>query len=171
MDNKEASYLQEHEVARFMGWDVVTGSGARPCKPGDVISEYFLVECKTHTKEQKNICFKQTHWNKIKTEAMAKHKRPLLVTDNGTQDYRNTWVMVPLNVVKNCSVPKLVEGWNNTSRSGNTVIFPCADSMKLYYAKPEITVTKLFLYNWSDNDQVAILPLMEFKEFYDERFL
>ena len=51
MTNKEASYKQEHMVADFMGWSVVTGSGSRPFTPGDISSDHFLVECKTHTKD------------------------------------------------------------------------------------------------------------------------
>ena len=172
MTNKEASYRQEHMVAEYIGWKVVSGSGARPFKPGDITSDHYLVECKTHTKEQDKICFKQSHWTKICEEALAKNKLPLLVTDNGTQKYNHTWVMTPLKFVQNCTIVNLIEGWNNTSRSGNTIIFDDFNTKQLYVPKAVANQTSVMTARWNTNeDYLAIMPLSEFKEYYERQYI
>ena len=172
MTNKEASYKQEHMVADFMGWSVVSGSGARPFKPGDITSDYFLVECKTHTERQDKICFRKTHWEKLSVESQSTSKIPILVTDNGTQISEYTWVMLPLRVINNCGVSNCIDGLSDTSRSGNTVIFDHADAMSLYKKGAMDNQTSLFIVKWGyDGECLAIMPLREFKEFYDTEFL
>lgn len=171
MTNKEASYRQEHMVAEYIGWKVVSGSGARPFKPGDITSDHYLVECKTHTKKQDKICFKLSHWAKICEEALAKNKLPLLVTDEGSQRYNHTWVMTPLKFVQNCTTVNVIDGWNNTSRSGNTIIFDDVSAKQLYLLKSVPEQTSVFVARWNaDDDYLAIMPLREFREFYERQF-
>ena len=171
MNKKEASSKQEHMVADYMGWGVVSGSGARPFRPGDITSDHFLVECKTHVEPKDNIIFRKSHWIKIQEEALAKDKFPLLVTDNGTQKYNHTWVMLPIHVVNNCSISNIIDGLNNTSRSGNTIIFNDFLANQLYFSKLVNNQTSIFNFRWSASDEyIAILPLSEFRTFYKEKF-
>ena len=95
MENKPTkvySSKQESMVAQALGWQVVSGSGAAPCAPGDVKSDDWLGECKTHASLQK-IFFDLDVWKKIKEEAYATHRKPVLFADNGTQDLKHTWCL------------------------------------------------------------------------------
>lgn len=78
-------------IADYLGWSVVTGSGARPCHPGDVISDDWLGECKTHEKSGHTIFFSSDVWEKIVEEATKMHRSPVLFTDDGSQKLENTW--------------------------------------------------------------------------------
>lgn len=93
MATKDFSSKQEKMVASVLGWKVVAGSGAAACHPGDVISDMWLGECKTHLKPGQKICFKQDVWEKIKDEAYVKHRFPVLFTDDGTQNEKTTWCL------------------------------------------------------------------------------
>lgn len=96
MSTKDFSNAQEKLVAEYLGedWKVVTGSGAAPCTPGDVIGPDWLVECKTHTVRVPNLIFNRHVWKKIKEEAVVKRRFPMLVTDNGTQRLDKTWILI-----------------------------------------------------------------------------
>lgn len=93
MATKDYSSVQEHKVADALGWDVVVGSGARPCVPGDIRCDSWLGECKTHTEPGHKILFDLAVWNKIQQEADAMHRSPVLIVDDGTQDLKHTWVL------------------------------------------------------------------------------
>lgn len=167
MTNKEASERQEKLVANYMGWQVVSGSGARPFRPGDVQNEYYLVECKTHTKEQKNIIFHKEHWDKIQKEAISVHKYPALITDDGTQRVAATWVMLPKRVITSESISEILN-LVNTSTSGNTVTYNHEAMKTLYKAGYDIDAIN-YIFE-SSFGEVAILSLSEFKKFYEEQF-
>ena len=97
MDNglkKKVSSEQEHKIASFLGWRVVSGSGAR-FDPGDISSELWLGDCKTHVEGGHKIEFKLDVWTKISTEALSKFRMPAYFVDDGTRDLRSTWVMIP----------------------------------------------------------------------------
>lgn len=168
MTNKEASAKQEKMVADFMGWKVVTGSGSRPFRPGDVQNDNYLVECKTHVTEQLNIVFKKEHWNKISKESRSVNKYPALITDNGTQRAKNTWVMIPNRVIIPEIANKILNFINN-SRSGNTVTFDNVKELSLYEIEYDIDKINFFPAIF-DNEQVAIMSLSEFKRFYQSEF-
>lgn len=85
---------QEKMVASYLGWRQVTGSGARPNHPGDVISDSWLGECKTHATKKKTVVFILDFWDKIADEAASRFKRPALFVDDGTQKAENTLVMI-----------------------------------------------------------------------------
>lgn len=91
---KYYSTIQENTIAKFLGWKVVSGSGARDLSPGDIIGESFLGECKTHVKPTDKIVFFADVWKKICEEASSRFKYPALFVDNGTQNLENTWVVV-----------------------------------------------------------------------------
>ena len=167
MNNKEASTIQERMVAKYMGWNVVTGSGSRPFRPGDIKSDNFLLECKTHTKEQANIVFYEEHWNKIVIEARAVNKYPALVVDNGTQKAECTWVAVPRRIVTN-NTHTLIR-LNNTSTKGTTVTFNHGSTYSLYKSEYELDSINFFQETLGNNT-IAIFPLSEFAKFYSEEF-
>lgn len=96
MSNKESSNLQESTVAKYLGWKVVSGSGARPFHVGDVVSEDWLGECKTHNTSRNAITFNLNVLKKISDEAMSKHRFPVLIVDDGSQQVDNTWCCVSI---------------------------------------------------------------------------
>lgn len=170
MTNKEASCNQEHMVAKFLGWKVVTGSGARPFRPGDVQNDNYLVECKTHTKEQKNIVFYRKHWEKIVIESRSINKYPALIVDDGSQRVENTWVMIPKRVIAFENMAQRL--WLvNTSTSLNTITFVNQAARDFYKSKYMDIADKInFFEDKFDGEPLAIMPLEEFKKFYQEQF-
>jgi len=168
MTNKEASSKQENMVANFMGWEVVSGSGARPFSPGDVKNEHYLVECKTHVKEQKNVVFVKAHWDKIKKESMSTGKYPALITDNGTQIKNATWVMLPKRVITSESTNQILN-LVNTSTSGNTITFSNEAATALFNRYYYPNGINFFIDDFGD-ESLAIMTLKEFKKFYQEQF-
>ena len=89
---KDSSKLQESSIANFLGWKVVSGSGSR-FEPGDISSDNWLGECKTHVEGGHRIEFHKNVWEKIKIEAMSKFKMPVYFVDDGSQSLKHTWVM------------------------------------------------------------------------------
>lgn len=168
MNNKEFSNRQEKMVADYMGWKVVSGSGARPFAPGDVANSQWLVECKTHNTEQENVVFRKTHWKKISEEARSVNKYSILITDNGTQKLQNTWVMVSRRLVPEDNAFRIF-GLVNSARSDSTVTFNHTAAVSLY--KSGLSNKKInYFPEWCNGEQVAIMPLEEFKKFYKEQF-
>ena len=92
LTKKEASSKQEHNIADALGWKVTSGSGARAFYLGDVSSDAWLGECKTHLGATP-VLFYWSVWDKIVDEAASQFKRPVLFVDNGTQDLNTTWCM------------------------------------------------------------------------------
>lgn len=96
---KYYSNKQETAIAHDLDWDVVSGSGARPVTPGDIISDDWLGECKTHTSPNHSILFDTAVWKKITDEAMMKHRKPALFVDDGSQKLSKTWVVCYLHSI------------------------------------------------------------------------
>lgn len=101
---KMYSDKQEKLVASFMSdsnsdWKQVTGSGARPNFPGDVISKDWLCECKTHTKPYQPIIFVFKVWDKICEEASGIFRKPVLVTDDGSQTLEKTYCLTKIGLI------------------------------------------------------------------------
>lgn len=90
---KKVSSVQETKIANFLQWRKVSGSGARSLYPGDIYSDEWLGECKTHIQYEK-IAFHKSHWLKICEEANSKFLSPALFVDDGSirLPYQ-TWVM------------------------------------------------------------------------------
>lgn len=164
---RDYSDKQEGAIASALGWEVVAGSGAAACTPGDVIGENWLGECKTHTSEQK-IFFDFAVWEKIEKEAAAKHRCPVLFVDDGSQDVHHTWALcyahnlnqslllttdLPMKVRKNITftdtfgrhtLRKAVQG--NIFRPGQRIAFE---------------------HQWGPY-KVAVLPFDAFQEIYEK---
>lgn len=90
---KYYSSKQENMIANFLGWSVVPGSGARSLYPGDIQSDEWLGECKTHENPGHKITFYHSVWKKLSDEAISKFKFPALFVDDGSQSIFDTWVM------------------------------------------------------------------------------
>ena len=82
---KYYSNKQETTVASYLGWSVVTGSGSRSTLPGDIQSDEWLGECKTHETTGHKIIFYHSVWTKLQDEAISKYKFPALFVDDGSQ--------------------------------------------------------------------------------------
>ena len=91
MPTKTYSTRQEKMIARYLGWEVVSASGARSFCPGDVRSADWLGECKTHMRPQDRVVVELSVWNKIQEEARSVFKAPVLFVDDGTQKADHTW--------------------------------------------------------------------------------
>ena len=99
MSTKDFSSVQERTIAEYLGWKVVTGSGSRAGCPGDITSDSWLGECKTHVNSGKKISFNRSVWNKISCEAASKFKYPVLFVDDGSQSISRTWCLFPYKVI------------------------------------------------------------------------
>lgn len=93
MSTKDFSKVQEQRIADYLNWRVVPGSGARDFNPGDIESDDWLGECKTHVNPTDTIVFYRKFWDKICQEAESKFKYPALFVDCGTQKVGDTWVL------------------------------------------------------------------------------
>lgn len=93
LTSKQASLRQEDNIASYLGWHRVTGSGARPTFVGDVESSSWLGECKTHVRPYQKIHFDLKIWNKIADEATAVFKTPVYFVDDGSQLVSKTWAV------------------------------------------------------------------------------
>ena len=102
---KDFSSKQEAAIAKILGWKVVSGSGSRACHPGDIESDIWLGECKTHTEQVDHIEFRIDHWVKIFQEASSKFKHAVLFTDDGTQNLSRTWCVFSTRV----TLPKIAK--------------------------------------------------------------
>ena len=94
MSTKDYSSKQEKMIADYLNWKVVVGSGSRACHPGDIISDDWLGECKTHTKVDQPVFFSSDVWTKICNEASFQHRNPVLFSDDGSQKINRTWCMI-----------------------------------------------------------------------------
>lgn len=68
------SRIQEKNVAKKIGGEVVPNSGATPFYKGDVVDRdgTFLIECKTCIEEKKSFSIKKEWLEKLREEAFAK---------------------------------------------------------------------------------------------------
>ena len=96
VNKKDYSKAQETTVADFLDWSRVSGSGARPTHPGDIVSDEWLGECKTHTSRGQKVKFEYKVWAKLVDEAASQFKSPAYFSDDGSQFVENCWVMFPV---------------------------------------------------------------------------
>lgn len=151
MATKDYSNKQESIIANYLGWKRVSASGARDCHPGDIKSEEWLGECKTHTKLIKEIRFVYAQWSKICEEAMTSRRFPVMFVDNGTQAISGTWCMV-----KEFHISHEPVEYINTNKS--TLVLKAEDFMRYQ----ELGVGCLG-YNFH-NEKVVVMPISEFKK-------
>lgn len=69
------SKAQEKKVAKAVGGKRTPNSGATKWAKGDILSENFLIECKTKTKDSSSITLKEEWLLKNEEEAFAMGKQ------------------------------------------------------------------------------------------------
>ena len=164
MSTKDFSSVQENRVANYLGFSVVSGSGARDCHPGDIIGKDWLGECKTHVSKVPRIYFKLDVWKKICDEATAKHRYPVLVVDEGSQEIKNTWVMIKVSSLPSDFL-KVEINSRISQISKNTISFLQRDTKKVYdiccfnLHSTRVTMTMI-----AYDEEVGFMPLSVFKE-------
>lgn len=164
MATKDFSSKQEKMVADLLGWSVVAGSGAAACYPGDIISDDWLGECKTHVESGKKIFFSKSVWNKICDEAAVKRRFPVLFVDDGSQRSDRTWCLFKKNRLDldECACYPL------PIRKATNITFEHHEMKKTYEEyKEKCSIVPAFSYTW-DKDEVAILPLSVFIDLFRE---
>ena len=162
------SQKQEDIVAKALRGYRIGGSGAAPGVPGDVKTYDWLVECKTHMESGKNIFFDLDVWNKVQNEAMAMHKKPVLIVDDGSQSLDKTWCLcrsANLNLSSTivAEFPKVIR--KNITASSTALTTALKKLAKEY--PQEIYEHAAFYANWG-GQEVTILPLSEFKELFEK---
>lgn len=167
MNKKDFSTSQEDKVAEFLGEGFyrVSKSGANAFNPGDVSSESFIIECKTHTTKDFKIIFNRKVWDKIKQEAISQRKTPALVTDDGTQDITKTWVimdakMVPPTIKKFLATEQIVKYIGKA-----TISVPESELSDIYYRRfRDFNDDAIAYIGWDARTTVAIMPIQKFKD-------
>lgn len=163
MPTKDYSSAQEHMIADYLGWSVVAGSGAAACYPGDIISDEWLGECKTHVETGKKIFFSYSVWKKICDEASVKHRFPVLFTDDGSQKSNKTWCLIPYRCVDETKCSRY-----RIDKEVRTNINFVHDAMIVQYNifnTSSVEKSAVFTAVWH-GEHVALLPLQVFKELY-----
>lgn len=154
--NKYFSDKQEKLVANTLGWKQVSGSGARPFHYGDVISDEWLAECKTHTEPNQPIFFSKEVWEKIQAEAVIHQRKPVLIVDNGSQTYENTWCLIHNHNV-DWSVYSL---YDTKIIDTSNLTFKNEELQNLYSS---LDYHYLYKFKWN-NKLVVIVPFGRFKD-------
>lgn len=161
---KVHSSAQESMIAKFLGWSVVSGSGASNCHPGDLISDEWLGECKTHISPGKRIQFNFKVWSKICEEASSKFRYPVLFVDDGSQKLANTWVMFPYHLAS-CPNIRIV----TTEITGKSNLsFDHSDMLTTYVEHQECSDDLTVLSVVVNGKRVGICPISSFKRMFGE---
>lgn len=93
MSTKDYSTKQEKQIANYLDWKTVSASGARDFNKGDIISDEWLGECKTHTTSEHDVIFKKSVWDKLCSETLVTRRNPVLFVDDGSQSLDKTWCL------------------------------------------------------------------------------
>lgn len=131
--NKKCSQLQESNIAAYLGWQVVSGSGAAAGHPGDICSTGWLGECKTHVSTGHKIAFIFSVWEKICNEAGAKFKYPVLFVDDGSQKIDRTWVLFNNNLVTKPNMQVVESEDVQRYVNSSSIRFSHSDMSSIYY--------------------------------------
>ena len=170
-NNKTFSNKQEKMIAKELGGYPIGGSGAMPGAPGDVKTYEWLVECKTHTKPDHTIFFDLGVWEKIQKEAMAMHRKPVLIVDDGSQSASKTWCLcraANLNLtggVVTTDLPVTIK--KNISCKHDKLQSALKDQTKKIVIQGGFYETAVYEATWG-GEQVIVLPLSTFKELFEK---
>lgn len=166
MSTKDYSSKQEKMIADYLGWSVVSGSGAAACYPGDIISDEWLGECKTHMTSGNKIVFNKSHWKKICDEAFVKRRYPVLFTDDGSQKSAKTWCLFRANCIDPSSV--LFVDFPDLNQKTN-IGFHHDELMSLYWSNVSDAVIGdeeiVFRIPWN-GEKVAVTMLSTFHKIF-----
>jgi len=87
------SKQQEKKVAKRLDGKRQANSGATPFQKGDVITDQFLVECKTKTKDSKSFTIKEDWLLKNEEEAFAMGRDSALCFDFGPSANKRYYII------------------------------------------------------------------------------
>ena len=87
------SKKQETAVAKSVEGKVVSNSGATPFNKGDVITDKFLIECKTKVSSSQSFSIKKEWLDKNKEEAFAMGKQYSVLAFNYGPDEPNYFIL------------------------------------------------------------------------------
>ena len=149
---KHYSSEQERIIAKYLGWKTVPASGAREFDKGDIISEDFIAECKTHTSVGHRIKFDFRVWKKLNNEAMSCMRTPVLFVDDGSQTIEGTWAAIHAKSIPLSSELPLKSG-DKAFLNSQSISFPyqSADNEVWIFNVP------------NSKDKLAIMPLRTFR--------
>lgn len=171
MATKDFSSKQEKMIADYLGWSVVSGSGAAACFPGDVISDEWLGECKTHVERGQKILFNKKVWDKICDEAMVKRRFPVLFTDDGSQKSGKTWCLFASKHLdfSECR-PVMPLCLCKLHGQGKNISFDHSEMLDLYNQEQKEFPERIqvFLGSWNTKEDVVVVPLETFKEIIEK---
>lgn len=94
--NKPTRYYskqQEKKVAKKLSSKRQANSGATAFQKGDVITDQFLVECKTKTKDSKSFTIKEDWLLKNEEEAFAMNRDSALCFDFGPSANKRYYII------------------------------------------------------------------------------
>jgi len=94
--NKPTRYYskqQEKKVAKYVGGKRQPNSGATPFYKGDVITDEFLIECKTKTTDCKSFTIKEDWLLKNEEEAFAMNRDSALCFDFGPSANKRYYIV------------------------------------------------------------------------------
>ena len=87
------SKIQESAVARAVSGNRTPNSGATPWSKGDVLSDKFLLECKTKTSSSESISIKKAWIEKNRQEAVFMGKPHQAIVFNFGPDEENHYII------------------------------------------------------------------------------
>ena len=162
------SIKQEKLVAKELGGYPIGGSGAAPGVPGDVRTYDWLVECKTHTSPDHSIAFNLDVWKKIEDEAMAMHRKPVLIVDDGSQTASRTWCLCRANNINlratiSTALPSQIK--KNISFKHDKLTEVLKASTKRYIGA--FYENAIYETEWG-GETVVVMPLSTFKELFEQ---
>lgn len=166
---KYYSNRQETSIAEYLGWSVVAGSGARSFHPGDIKSEDFLGECKTHVSLTDTIYLYISVWDKICDEAVSAFRKPALFVDNGSQRINHTWCVVPKSLLPtHIHVIDIAETASKLIKYSTTRLSFKHDAMKELFSSPSEESQYLVASFKMCNQLAYLMPLTTFHDIYEE---
>ena len=84
---------QEHKVAQKINGTLTPNSGATPWIKGDILTEDFVIECKTKIKPSQSITIKKEWIEKNKQEALFMGKEHQAIAFNFGPDEENHYII------------------------------------------------------------------------------
>lgn len=160
------SNIQETTIARFLGWHVTSGSGSRPYHQGDIYSENWLGECKTHVTPNDKIVIHKKVWDKIQSEAQSNFKYPVLFVDDGHQSTDHTWCVFPYIAVVLHQVSRHLV--NSVHVNNSSLRLSHSELSAEYNSCFQNNLLGVCVVSWH-GQMIAICPLSVFSELFGER--
>ena len=164
---KYYSSKQENSIAHYLGWEVVSGSGARDCHPGDIVSDSWLGECKTHTSPGKKISFIKSVWHKICEEAQSKFKFPVLFVDDGSQAINKTWCLFPYTLMCKSGYTTINE--THLSPNNSNIVFDHSEMMQTYkHFQEQLNAYVVIMCGELGGQKIGVVPLEIFNTMFGD---